>query len=145
MRITHALFAVAAVLAGCVGMMTGTDGMRGAVADAIAEDQQHLTGARAASSLPAMLDEVDRHASRTAVIMDDMGAHMSSMQHCSGIGSMIGLRDGMRAELDAHVGTMHAEIELASARAAVEDHVATMGAMLDDMGAMLDRTHCGGW
>jgi len=54
-------------------------------------------------------------------------------------------RDGMRVELDAHVGTMHAETELAAARAEVEEHVAMMGSMVDDMGGMLDRTHCGGW
>jgi hypothetical protein len=40
-------------------MMTGTDGMRDAIGDAIDEDQRHLTGARPARSMPEMLGEVD--------------------------------------------------------------------------------------
>lgn len=83
MYISHALFAVAATLAGCG--ITGTDAMRGAVADAIDEDQQHLSGAHVASSLPAMFDEVDRHASRTVTIIGSMGSHLGAMRHCSGI------------------------------------------------------------
>lgn len=145
MRNIDGLFVVAALLAGCGGMMMGTDGMRGAIGDAVDEDQQYLTRARAASSMPEMLGEADRHSSRMTLIMEDMGTHMASMRHCSDIESMMDLRDGMRIELDAHLATMHAETQISAARDEVEHHVGTMGSMLDDMGSMLDRTHCGGW
>jgi hypothetical protein len=143
MRISHVLFVL--VAAGCGGMMSGPDAMRGAVGDAVEEDQLHLTTARTIGTMPAMLDEVDRHTSRSDAIMDDMRSHMSSMQHCSGIGTMMDLRDGMRAELDAHAATMHAMTDMERARAEVEHHVGTMGTMLDDMGTMLDDSHCSGW
>ena len=145
MRITNTVLAVAALLVGCGGMMTGTNGMRGAIGDAIDEDQQYLTGTRAASSMPEMLGEADRHASRMTLIMEDMGDHMVSMHHCSDIDSMMDLRDGMRIELDSHLATMHAETLMSSARAEVEHHVLAMGSMLDHMDSMLDRMHCGGW
>ena len=146
MRIMNTSLLAGAILVGCGGgMMIGPDAMRGAVGDAVDEDQQHLTAGRTVASLPAMLDEVDRHTSRMAAIMDDMRTHMASMQHCSGIESMMDLRHGMRMELDAHVATMHAETDLAEAGAEVEDHVGTMGTMLGDMGAMIEGTHCSGW
>jgi hypothetical protein len=145
MRITNAVLALAALLVGCGGMMTGSNGMRGAIGDAIDEDQQYLAGARAASSMPEMLGEADRHASRMTLIMEDMGDHMASMHHCSDIDSMMDLRDGLRIELDSHLATMHAETQMSSARAEVEHHVLAMGSMLDHMGSMLDRMHCGGW
>lgn len=145
MRTPHLLLILAAALAGCGGMMTGSDAMRGAVGDAVDEDQTHLSLARTILTMPAMFDEVDRHTSRMDAIMDDMRMNMGSMQHCSGIESMINLRDGMRAELDAHAGTMHAMVDMDAARAEVESHVGTMGTMLGEMGTMLDGTHCSGW
>jgi hypothetical protein len=145
MRIMNTILLAGAILAGCGRMMTGPDAMRGAVGDAVDEDQQHLTAGRTVASLPAMLDEVDRHTSRMTAIMDDMRMHMASMQHCSSIESMMDVRHGMRMELDAHVATMHAETDLVEASAEVEDHVGTMGRMLGDMGSILDGTHCSGW
>lgn len=145
MRMPHVLLILSVALAGCGGMMIGTDAMRGAVSDAVDEDQTHLASAGAALTIPAMLTEVDRHTSRMDAIMDDMRSHMGSMQHCSGIGSMMDLRDGMRVEVDAHAVTMHTMVDIATARAEVEHHVGTMGTMLGDMGTMLDGMHCSGW
>jgi len=145
MQLTHAILLVGAFLAGCGGMMTGSDAMRGAVGDAVDEDQHHLTAARTVTSKPAMFDEVDRHTSRMTAITDDMRTHMASMQDCSNIESIMDLRDGMRAELEMHAATMHAATDLVDARAEVEHHVGTMGTMLGTMGSMLDRTHCSGW
>jgi hypothetical protein len=56
------------------------------------------------------------------LIVEDMGDHMATMQHCADIGSMMDLRDGMRVELDAHLGTMHAETQMSSARGEVPRH-----------------------
>ena len=144
MRMPHVVLVLSAALAGCGGMRIGTDAMRGAVTDAVDENQTHLSSAGAVLTMPSMFDEVDRHTSRMDAIMDEMRSHMGSMQHCSGIGSMMDLRDGMRVEVDAHAVTMHAMVDIAAARAEVEHHVGTMGTMLDDMGTMLDGMHCGG-
>ena len=58
---------------------------------------------------------------------------------------MMELRDGMQLELDTHAATMNAETDLTEARAEVAHHVGTMSTMLDDMGSMLDGTHCSRW
>lgn len=134
-----------AILAGCGDMMTGHDAMRGAIDDAVDEDQLHRSAARAVTTIPAMDGEVDRHTSRMTAILDDMRGHMGSMQHCSGVGSMMELRDGMRVELDTHAATLRATVNLDDARVEVEHHVGTMDGMFGDMETMLDGTRCGGW
>ncbi len=144
MQSNHALLILDLLIAGCSGTMM-TDRMRDDVGDTLAEDQQHLAASRTISSLPVMVEEVDHHTSRTIAIMDDMSSEMASMRHCSAIESMMALRDRMRAEVDAHAATMHAEPGVVEARAEVEHHVGAMGTMLGDMGAMLDGAHCSGW
>lgn len=141
MRLATLLF----VLAGCSGMMIGPDAMRGSVADSVAEDNTHLAASRASTSLPSLLAEVDRHTARSKALMQDMRSHMASMQDCSQIDAMSDVRDGMLAEIDAHAQAMHADADLDTAKADIEAHVGTMTTMLDNMGMMLDSTHCGSW
>lgn len=119
--------------------------MRGSLADAVAENETHLSASRVATSLPSLLVEVDRHVARSKAIMQDMRSHMASMQDCSQIDAMSDLRDGMLAEIDAHASAMHAETDIDPAKADIAAHVETMTTMLDNMGTMLDATHCGGW
>lgn len=142
MRLTGLMLIVAAATGACGGMMLGTDAMRGSVSDAIEEDQTHLATARAAATLPDLLVEVDRHAARMDGIMVDMQSHMDGMHGCSGIQSMMGLRNNMQAEMSSHVTTMHAMTTLVDARGEVEHHAGTMQTMMDDMGSMLDGMHC---
>lgn len=142
MRLVTLLFIVAATTGGCSTMMLGTDAMRGSVSDAVEEDQTHLTTARAAATMPDMLTEVDRHETRMTGIMGDMTEHMSSMHGCSGIDSMMGLRDDMKAEMAAHYATMRGMTNVVDARGEVEHHVGTMTTMMDNMDSMLDGMHC---
>lgn len=139
-------FLLVASLAGCTGsMMTGSDAMHSSIRDAVEEDQTYQTAAHEATTMPAMLGEVDRHDSRLTVILGDMTTHMSSMTHCAAVPGMMNIRDDMRSELDAHIATMRGETVLGDALSEVDRHVGTMGSMLDDMGTMLDSSHCGGW
>ena len=142
MRLVTLLFIVAATTGGCSTMMLGTDAMRGSVSDAVEEDQTHLAAARAAATMPEMFVEVDRHEARMNAIMGDMTDHMSSMHGCSGIDSMMGLRDDMKAEMAAHDAAMRGMTNVTNARGEVEHHVGTMTTMMDDMGSMLDGMHC---
>lgn len=142
MRLTSLMFVLAATTGGCSTMMLGTDAMRGSVSDAVEEDQTHLAGARAAATMPDMLVEVDRHETRMNGIMGDMADHMSSMHGCSGIGSMMGLRDDMKTEMATHDAAMRGMTNITDARGEVEHHVGTMTTMMDTMGSMLDGMHC---
>lgn len=138
------LLILTAALAACGGTMPGSEAMRSAISDAIAEDQIHLSNADVITMMPTMFDEVDRHTSRMNAIMASMGDHMMSMQHCSGIQPMMNLRESMRAEVSDHAASMHMMTDIGTARTDVEHHVSTMQAMLDDMGMMLDVMQCGG-
>ena len=124
-------------------MMGDSTALRASIHDAIEEDQTYQTNVHAAATLPAMMIEVDGHRSRMDVILGDMGMHMSAMMHCSGIGGMMSLRDGMDSELATHVATMHDETAMDPARSEADRHVGAMGSMLDDMGSMMDASHCG--
>jgi hypothetical protein len=73
-----------------------------------------------------------------------MRSHMMSMQHCSGIQSIMNLRDGMQGEVDDHAATMHAMTDVGDARTEVEQHVGSMATMLGDMDMMLGGAHCSG-
>ena len=142
MRFMTLTLVLAATLGGCGTMMLGTDAMRGSVSDAVEEDQTHLTAARAAATMPDMLVEVDRHEGRMNMIMGDMTDHMSSMHGCSGLQSMMGLRNDMAVEMQAHDATMRGMSNVVDARTEVEHHVGTMHTMMDDMSNMLDGMHC---
>ena len=123
-------------------MMTGSGELRSSIRDAIDEDRTYQTDVHAATTLPEMMIDVDRHRTRIDAILGDMGMHMSSMMHCTGIGGMMYLRDGMASELDTHAATMHDELAVDPARTEADRHVGAMGTMLDDMGMMMDASHC---
>ena len=126
-------------------MMSSTsEGMRDVLRDAENEEQVHVTESRAAPDLPSLISEVDRHSAHMTVILDDMRDHMSSMQHCAGMGTMMTMRDGMQIEVTDHQTSMHAMHDLAAARTEDEHHMTVMTGMLDDMDMQLDGMHCGG-
>ena len=125
-------------------MTMSSDEMRAMIASVSEEEQAHLSAARGANTMPTLLTEVDRHTQTMEAILHDMGAHMAGMSHCADANGMMGLREDMRSELQAHATTMHAMTDVAQARAEAEDHVVTMGLMRDDMNAVLERSHCGG-
>lgn len=132
-----------AMLGGCV-MSSSSDGMRDALQDVRNEEQVHVTESRGAADLPTLVSEVDRHGAHMTLILDDMRGHMSAMQHCSGMTTMMSMRDGMQLEIDDHQATMHAVHDLASARAEDDRHMTVMSGMLDDMDMQVDGMHCGG-
>lgn len=144
MQIDGVLVLAGMVLGGCGSMMTDT-GMHEAVADAMTENQAHLSATLAATTMPAMIGEATRHRSRMGGIFDDMSTHLGTMMHCSGARSMMDLRDEMHAELDAHGAAMDAMADLDDARAEVDHHVARTSTMLHDMDSMLEGMHCSGW
>jgi hypothetical protein len=131
-----------AILGGC--MMSSSDGMRDPLRDAQREQAVHATQSRAAADLPSLVAETDRHSAHMTVILDDMDDHMSTMRHCSGMGSIMDMRDVMQTEVEDHRTTMHAVAELTVARAEDEHYMAIMSDMLDDMDIQLDSMHCGG-
>jgi hypothetical protein len=145
MQIRGVLVLVGMVLGGCGGMMIDIGGMHDAVADATTENEAHLSATLPATTMPAMLGEVTRHASRMGEILDDMSTHLGTMTHCSRASSMMDLRDEMHAELDAHGATMNAVANLDEAHAEVAHHVVAMGTMLHDMDRMVDGMRCSGW
>lgn len=124
-------------------MMSDSSALRSSIRDAIDEDQIYQTNVHAVVTLPAMMIEVDGHRSRMDGILGGMGAHMSTMMHCSGVGGMMNIRDDMSSELATHVATMHDESAMDPARGEADRHVGAMGSMLDDMGSMMDASHCG--
>lgn len=132
-----------AVLGGCL-MSSSSEGLRDALRDAQNEEQVHVTESRAAANLPSLVSEVDRHSAHMTVILDDMRGHMSSMQDCSGVRTMMDMRDGMQIEINDHQTTMHAMHDLATARAEDENHMTVMSGMIDDMDMELDGMRCGG-
>jgi hypothetical protein len=119
--------------------------MRDALDDVKSEEQIHVTQSRAAPDLPSLITEVDRHSVHMTMILDDMRGHMSSMEQCSGTGTMTSMRDEMQVEVDSHQTTMHTMHELMAARAEEEHHITMMSAMIDDMDVQLDSMHCGMW
>ena len=143
MRITHVAMTIA--LAGCGGMMSGSESMRGSVDDAVEENQLHVSTADILTTMPAMYSEVDRHTARMRLIMTDMDDHMASFGHCGGMTSMMDVRDSMRGEVDAHAVTMHTMLDMTYARLEVRYHHDAMTVMLDDMNGMIGGMHCSGW
>jgi hypothetical protein len=135
---------VTMLLGGLLGacMMSDRDGMQDSLRDARNEDQIYLAESRAAGSMSTLVNDVDRHAGHMNIILDDMRAHMSSMHHCSGMGSMMDLRDGMQTEVNDHRTTIHAMSDMTAARAEAVHHVTIMDDMLDAMGMQLDGMHC---
>jgi hypothetical protein len=77
-------------------------------------------------------------------ILDDMHGHMSSMQHCTNMGTMMDMHDGMQVEVNDHQKRMHAMQVLVTARAEDEHHMTVMSGMMDEMGMQLDGMHCRG-
>ena len=123
---------------------SSSEGMRDALRDAENEEQVHVTESRAAPDLPSLISEVDRHSAHMTVILDDMQGHMSSMQHCAGMGTMMNMRDGMQIEVNDHRTSMHAMRDFVAARTEDEHHMTVMSGMLGDMDMQLDGMRCGG-
>ena len=131
-------------LLGACMMSSTSEGMRDVLRDDENEEHVHVTESRAAPDLPSLISEVDRHSAHMTVILDDMLDHMSSMQHCAGMGTMMTMRDGMQIEVTDHQTSMHAMHDLVGARTEDEHHMTVMTGMLDDMDMQLDGMHCGG-
>lgn len=132
-----------ALLGGCM-LGSSSDGMRNDFNEARDEAQVHATESRVAADLPSLISEVDRHSAHMTVILDDMRSHMSSMQDCSGMGTMMNMRDGMQIEVSDHQTTMHAMHDLVTARAESEHHMTVMSGMIGDMDMQLGTMNCGG-
>ncbi len=142
MRLTILAFIVAVAMGGCGDPMSDTDELRGSVSAAVSEDNSYLAATRDVTTMPAMLVLVDLHAAHIDSIMGNMDDRMTTMQHCTGMPSMMGLGDDVRAETDAHVATMHQAATLPDARSEVQQHVDRMQSMMDGMQRTLDTMHC---
>jgi len=149
-----ALGAVLVLTASCVQtdhMNQGGEAMSAALADARAENERHASACGAASSIPNMMSEVDRHDGRMGGLadrMDDAQKHMreGSMMsmHCSGP-SFDHLSSGvtdMHSEMAAHSGRMHSADSLEAAQVECAKHTDTMRVMMDGMMDDLDSMPC---
>lgn len=138
----------AAILAGCgSSMMDDAGAMQDHLATMRAENQAHVDAGRAATTMAAMMAEMDRHAAQMADMMGMMDRDMDGMKsHCHGSGmtSMMGMRDQMMDEMDHHAGTMGGTADLDAAHAEIERHGAAMYAMLDQMHGDVSTMRCGG-
>ena len=149
-----ALGSVLVLTASCVQtdhMNQGGEEMSAALADARAENERHASACSAASSLPDMMSEVDRHDGRMGGLaerMDDAQHRMREggmmSMHCSGpsFDHLSSRVTDMHAEMAAHSGHMHAAASLEAAQAECATHTDTMRGMMAGMMDDLDSMPC---
>ena len=132
----------AALLACGDSMMGGPSEMRNHLQDARVENQAHLEGARAATSMADMGAEMNRHGFRMDATMDAMERAMGDMMGCVDMQAMMGMQGDMSDEMDAHGMTMAGAPDFATARGEVERHAAAMASMMDQMDTALRAMDC---
>ena len=126
-------------------MMSSPDQMRSMIEDARVENQAHGHAAAGATTLAAMHDEMVRHDRTMDELMADMGMAMESMSHCTGAGmqELPGMHGAMGTEMASHRATMRASADVGAAAAEVDRHVGAMHAMLDGMDEATAHMGCG--
>lgn len=134
--------------AGCGdGMMRGmggADGMTAMVEDLRAENDAHHRALRAAPATE-LGAEMNRHEETMGNMMDDMGAMMGGMAHCSGDGmqDLRGMHDAMMGEMTGHMTAMSQPDGLVDVTVEADRHAGAVHGMLAGMDTAVAHMDCG--
>src|SRR3990167_1512023 len=94
------------VMSACHSMVDDSGAMRGFISEAKDEAQQHLTFARAATSVQDLRVDADRYRDAMMPMMADMDTMMEGMgSHCDGMSEMRDMHAGLGVEMSQHVAT----------------------------------------
>jgi hypothetical protein len=150
---THRLASSAVLVASLVAIACGggpamndaPQSLQGALSDARAENERHLSACQDAQSMLDMTTELDRYEDTMPTLLDRFDEVRVHMSHCSG-GNVAGMSRSMiaiRSELSSRTPAIRKATSLGDAQAACTAEGTEIGALMSDMMRDLGGMSCG--